>query len=65
MNKWQHNSLLVETQINRDLNKAAMDRAGFGSDNGRSLSPEEIAGWNPTPPDQIRNCRAEGDIFWR
>lgn len=65
MNKWHHNSLLIETQINRDLNKAAMDRAGFGSDKGRVLSPDEIAKLNFTQPAEIRDCRAKGVIFWR
>lgn len=50
----------------RNLNRAGMIRAGFQADPGRTLTKEEISQLSLTPPDQIRDCRANPqDIFWR
>ena len=48
----------------RAFNAAASIRAGFGFDPGRTLSPEEIAGINLTPPERIRDCGFKPTYYW-
>ncbi len=48
----------------RVLNQVSMTAAGFQPDPGRTLSPEEIAGINITPPERIRDCGFKPTYYW-
>lgn len=52
-------------EANRNLNVAAMDRAGFGVDQCRVLTADELAAIAVTPMDQIRDCRLRTQFAWR
>ncbi len=64
MNKWKRNRLVI-LEANRNLNVAAMDRAGFGVDQCRVLTADELAAIAVTPMDQIRDCRLRTQFAWR
>lgn len=61
---WRRNKLVI-LESNRALNIAAMHNAGFAPDPGRKLTKAEIDGLQLTPPNQIRDCRAENPYHWR
>jgi hypothetical protein len=64
MSSWNHN-IRSEIEFLHDFNAAAMVRAGFGFDKGRTLSEEEVQKLNLTQPSEIRDCGFKPEYYWR
>lgn len=64
MSAWS-NLIRSEIEFLHNYNAAASIRAGFGFDEGRTLSPEEIQNISITPPNEIRDCGYKSKYHWR